>query len=179
MLDHPVTNGEYRRFDPKHEKTHEDLPVVNVSWYQAYAYAAWLGGRLPTEAEWEYACRAESLHEYSHRDGSKAKLEEVGWFKDNSRSRIQPIKKLEPNPWRLYDMLGNVWEWTADWYASYRPERQIAPWGPPRGEQRTLRGGCWFYFAESVRAACRHHYMPDYRYSYVGFRVVRSSTRSV
>ena len=58
-------------------------------------------------------------------------------------------------------------------------ERQIAPWGPPRGEQRTLRGGCWFYFAESVRAACRHHYMPDYRYSYVGFRVVCSSTRSV
>ncbi|MCG8454727.1 MAG: SUMF1/EgtB/PvdO family nonheme iron enzyme, partial [Holophagales bacterium] len=116
MMVHEVSNAEYRRLVPDH-KGADDLPAVAMHWFEAYTYAAWLGGRLPTESEWEYAARAECDFLYCKRDGSEATLSEVAWWVGNSTDpetgepAPRSIMKLEPNPFGLWDMYGNVWEW--------------------------------------------------------------------
>ncbi len=148
MLAHAVTNREFRKLVPEHSGD-DDLPAVRVSWHRAYAYAAWLGGRLPTEAEWEYAARAGCSHEYCDRHSNETTLEKVGW---NSGKKLHPVMQLEPNPWGLYDMYGNAWEWVADWYGEYPAEPQVDPWGPPSGEHRVIRGGSYGDSAGGARA---------------------------
>jgi hypothetical protein len=123
MLRHEVTNAEYRRLVPDHQGE-DDLPAAYLRWYEAVTYAAWLGGRLPTEAEWEYAARAGCPYAYCMRNGQEATMDDVAWTLRNSRNREagglapSPMMSLEPNPWGLYDMLVNLWEWTADWYGA-------------------------------------------------------------
>ena len=168
MLVHPVTNRQYRRLVPEHEGK-DELPVVGVDWYRSYAFAAWLGGRLPTEAEWEYAARAGCRHAYCDRHGKETTLDEVGWYDKNSGGKVHPVMQLEPNPWGLYDMYGNVWEWVADWYDD---SEQTDPWGPASGSSRVIRGGSAGSGAEYVRAACRASWNPWGGSLDQGFRVV-------
>ncbi len=157
---HEVTNAEYRRLWPEHEGE-DDLPAAFVSWYQAYSYAAWLGGRLPTEAEWEYAARAGCHYAYCTREGMETTVDAVAWTLRNSRdpesgeAASQPVMWLEPNPWGLYDMLGNVWEWTADWFGEYTDHAQLDPSADPSGGRRVNRGGGFGLQARGSRVANR------------------------
>jgi formylglycine-generating enzyme required for sulfatase activity len=169
---HEVSNAEYRRFDPSHDPSAEDdLPAVNVSWWEAAAYAAWIGGRLPTEAEWEYACRAGSTTRYSSGDTEKD-LQRVGWYQENSGGKLHPVKVKDPNAWGLYDMHGNVREWVADWYGSYSADKRQDPPGPPSGVGRVMRGGSFRDSAPNARSAFRDGFGPRVRWRNRGFRVV-------
>ncbi len=119
------------------------------------------GYRLPTEAEWEYACRAGSQTKYFFGD-SERELTKYAWLKPHSRGRTQPVGTKRPNPWGLYDMHGNVWQWCNDYYSEsyYEESPQENPRGPATGEQRVLRGGAWSSTADKCRAAYRFKEFP-------------------
>ncbi len=178
---HEVTNGEYRRLVPDHQGE-DDLPAQFLSWYESYTYAAWLGGRLPTEAEWEYAARAGCAHSYCDAEGRETTIDAVAWTLRNSKDAEtgelapQPVMLLAPNPWGLYDMLGNLWEWTTDWYDGYSAEPQGDPWGPagpaPSGGRRAGRGGGFRFEALGSRAASRVRFSPDDEDEFQGLRVM-------
>jgi formylglycine-generating enzyme required for sulfatase activity len=115
------------------------------------------GYRLPTEAEWEYACRAGSSSQFYFGDNPE-QLRSFGWFEGNSQSKPHPAGQRKPNAWGLYDMLGNVWEWCNDFYATkyYRDSPPENPRGPRQGEKRVLRGGAWSSSAASCAAWVRN-----------------------
>ena len=153
----------------------EGCPVVCVSWNDAQAYLQWMNGkqssmtyRLPTEAEWEYACRAGTTGE------TYSTLDAIAWYNDNSGGHTHPVGQKQPNAFGLYDMLGNVWQWCQDWwgdtYASSSSSQD--PQGPMNGQYRVSRGGSWNSFATNVRSANRYSNTPDGRADYLGFRVV-------
>jgi formylglycine-generating enzyme required for sulfatase activity len=142
------------------------------------------GYRLPTEAEWEYACRAGSSGRYGFGD-DPAKLGPHAWFKDNSQGRTHPVGRKAANAWGLFDLHGNVWEWCHDWYDEgyYRQSPAANPRGPATGKQRVLRGGAWESDAEKCRAAYRHKEFPVFTDACFGadsygFRRVRSARPS-
>jgi len=126
------------------------LPVHNVSWNDAHAYCRAAGMRLPTEAEWEYAARAGN-------SGSRyGDIDTIAWYGANSDDQPHPVAQKQSNPWGLFDMLGNAYEWVADWYADqYPPGGATDPQGPPNGTRRALRGGAWGVNARNVRASMR------------------------
>ena len=182
-----VTNAQFELFDPSHRvhrddtSPDDDTPAIYVNWFMAKMYCLWLGKgyRLPTEAEWEYACRAGGEGEYCFGD-DESQLKECAWYQENSDSRAHPVGQLKPNAWGLYDMHGNVWEWCQDWYATdYSASLPIDkpavnPPGPAAGSSRVLRGGGWFFAAGECRSARRSGGGPVYRSGYRGgFRVVR------
>ena len=156
-----------------------DRPVINVSWNDAKAYAAWLSEqtgqqyRLPTEAEWEYAGRAGSASMYSFGDDA-SQLHEYAWYLENSKNKTHLVGQKKPNAWGIYDMHGNVWEWVQDWYGDYSSNSVVDPKGPHNGVDRVIRGGGWFNGARVCRAASRYYVSPDSRDYYVGFRLARS-----
>ena len=126
------------------------------------------GFRLPTEAEWEYACRAGTT---GARYGD---LGDVAWYDGNSGSSTHPVRGKQPNAWGLYDTLGNVWEWCWDWWDSDYPQGVVTdPVGPGSGSYRVLRGGSWNTDAQYARAACRSDWTPGNR-DVLGFRLARS-----
>ncbi|KPJ52588.1 MAG: hypothetical protein AMS16_06210 [Planctomycetes bacterium DG_58] len=130
--------------------------------------------RLPTEAEWEHACRAGTTTRFSFGDDD-GKLDEYGWFVHNSNRSVHPVGQKKPNPWGLYDMHGNAWEWCGDWYAdSLLNAAKTDPKGPESGEYHVVRGGSWSYLASGCRSASRlmgsHNDIMDSKI--VGFRVV-------
>ena len=180
MLRHEVTNAEYRQLVPAH--TGDDaLPVGNVTWYEAYTYAAWLGGRLPTESEWEYAARAGCAFAYCRHDGSEATLDEVAWWAVNSTDTqtgqppIQPVMQREPNPWGMWDIYGNVFEWTADWYGPHLPPVAKDPPGPtsdPSLSYRAFRGGSVRSPKRVASASFRGSMPPESFSRFFGLRVV-------
>ena len=159
----------------------EGRPVENVSWDQAERFCRKLskikGGsyRLPTEAEWEYACRAGSQDRFYFGDDlTYSQIEQYAWYSENSDSATHLVGEKKPNSFGLYDMHGNVWEWCGDWYAAdyYRHSITVDPHGPYNGKSRVFRGGGWFHRARYCRSASRSSCEPVYIRNYVGFRIV-------
>ena len=159
----------------------KSAPVEKVSWDDCQEFIGKLnakvsggGFRLPTEAEWERACRAGSTGALS---GSES-LDEMGWYVQNSDSATHPVGRKKPNAFGLYDMHGNVWEWCADWYGAYPDGKATDPTGAASGSERVHRGGGWYYDASNCRSAYRRARPPGgYRGDAIGFRLVRSSPR--
>jgi formylglycine-generating enzyme required for sulfatase activity len=177
-----VTVGAYKRFAaatgrqmphaPNFNRrwANDGMPIVNVIWNDAHDFCAWAGGRLATEAEWEYAARAGST------EARYGPPDEVAWYSSNSSDKTHEVAQKRPNPWNLYDTLGNVWEWVNDWfgknYYAASPERD--PRGLDNGEYRVARGGSWLDYPGVVRVSNRGRSNPAFRnYGYVGFRCAR------
>jgi formylglycine-generating enzyme required for sulfatase activity len=162
--------------NPGFEQTDEH-PVVNVSWHDAVAFADWMSRkegrtyRLPTEAEWEYACRAGTATTYSFGDDI-ANFGENGWFGRNSGRRTNPVGEKRPNPFGLFDMHGNVYEWCSDGYAAdyYKGSLVDDPPGPVGASDRVIRGGGWGY-PRLARSASRDYLAPGGRSNILGFRL--------
>jgi len=159
----------------------DDHPVVCVSWNDAITFCDWLSKKegkkyaLPTEAQWEYACRANSQGPYCFGDDVK-ELDPYAWFGINSGMKPQKVGQKKPNAWGLHDMHGNAWEWTADWFAFYQNGAQEDPPGPTSGVCRVARGGSWFNAPQHVRSAVRKsRNLPSDRDTNIGFRVVREA----
>jgi formylglycine-generating enzyme required for sulfatase activity len=173
----PVTAGAYKRFSEAtgHQMpgapnfnngwANENMPIVNVTWDDARAYCGWMGGRLPTEAEWEYAGRAGST------DSRYGNLDDIAWYIGNSGDQTHEVAQKRANDFGLYDMLGNVWQWVNDRYAEnyYHNSPSQDPSGPSSGRNHVLRGGSWVIYPMVVRVSDRsgifHAYEDD-----VGFR---------
>jgi len=192
----PVTQAAYQEITGINPSAFKgpSLPVEQVSWFDAVEYCnkrslkegltpaytregnnvIWNrdanGYRLPTEAEWEYACRAGTQTPFY----SGTSVNNAGWFSGNSGGRTQPVGQKEPNAWDLYDMHGNVLEWCWDWLGNYSAEAQVNPLGASSGAERVYRGGCWRFEAHQTRSAFRFGNHPQLKTFIVGFRVVRS-----
>ena len=159
-------------------------PVETVSWNDAVSFCRKLSEmpeekaakreyRLPTEAEWEYACRATSTTSYSFGDTAEL-LGESGWFKENAGNKTHTVGEKKPNRWGLYDMHGNVWEWCQDWYSDFPVDALTDPQGFNSGSPRVYRGGCWNDVAGVCRSAIRSRVIPSDRYFSGGFRAALS-----
>ncbi len=175
-----VTQGTYQNVmgnNPSHyDDCGPDCPVGGVDWYDANDYCRRVGKRLPTEAEWEYAVRAGSATEYFWGDDPSSAGRFV-WFHPNSDYTPHPVGQKLANPWGLYDMAGNVWEWVSDWKGDYPSSSQRDPGGPSSGGYRVVRGGSWSDGATDIRSAYRLGLMPDQRHGFMGFRCVSSGPR--
>ncbi len=152
-------------------------PRTHVSWEDAQRFVVRLSAvfpgqsfRLPTEAEWEYACRAGTTGCYSNGE-TEADLAQIAWYAGNSGGTTHPVGMKEKNAWGLYDMHGNVFEWCLDWDGPYPCEEQRDPTGPPDGTKRILRGGCFKCPPLYCRAANRYSAPPDRRAPNFGFRL--------
>jgi len=136
------------------------------------------GYRLPTEAEWEYACRAGTTTAFNNGNNdytNSSSISNVAWWRTNSGDNTHQVGLKTANAWGLYDMHGNVMEWCWDRYGSYPSEAQNNPTGAVTGSYRVLRGGCWYsYYGGNLRSAYRYDYYPNYRGDFIGFRLVRS-----
>jgi len=161
-------------------------PVEKVSWEDAVSFCKRLSElpdektagrvyRLPTEAEWEYACRAESETAF-HFGGSSKLSDDFAWF-GNSNKQTHPVGQKKPNAWGLYDMHGNVFEWCGDWFNEYPKGAVSDPTGPKDGVLRVNRGGSWEFGAASGRSATRFFTAPFGRGDWIGFRVALSSSQ--
>lgn len=187
LMTTPVTQGQWRQVMGEYPSSFrdcgEDCPVEMVSWDDAQRFIGRLnqmesraGYRLPSEAEWEYAARAGSGSEFFFGNDA-GKLAEFAWHSANSENRPHPVGRKKPNPWGLYDMAGNVWEWVEDdWHAGYdgAPADGSAWTDAPRASARVVRGGGWGVAARYCRSAARYHGSPAARTSHVGLRLVRS-----
>ena len=172
----------YRIVEPAPKKTEGEEAQAeaqpDVEWDQTAD-----GYRLPTEAEWEYACRAGTKTAYSFGDDA-VPLGEYAWFDGNSENRTHEVGRKKPNGWGLSDLYGNVWEWCWDWYGEYQVSSDndksvslVCPIGPPSGAGRVLRGGSFAYEPRFLRSADRYRVEPTIRYQDRGFRCVRGSGR--
>jgi len=157
-----------------------ERPVEQVSWEDCQQFLLRVNGahpglnlRLPSEAEWEYACRAGAQSATWLGPSTTAALHRIAWFDRNSENQTRPVRQKESNPWGIHDMLGNVWEWCADYTGGYGPSRLVDPIGPATGTLRVYRGGSWFYGVRDARAARRLAHDPGARFDDIGFRVVR------
>jgi formylglycine-generating enzyme required for sulfatase activity len=186
-----VTNAQYEKFDPEHKKYRgkggasnaDDEPVTFVTWQQAVDFCAWLAKkegkpyRLPTEAEWEYACRAGTTTPYHTGDKIMPEQANFGVSRDGKPQKTVAIGSYKPNAWGLFDMHGNVAEWCQDWYGPYEAGEQSDPVGRADGYARVVRGWSWLAPARRdapryARCANRSGHLPEDANAYTGFRVV-------
>jgi formylglycine-generating enzyme required for sulfatase activity len=191
-----VTNAQYEQFDPSHKKFRgkdgvsktDDEPVTFVTWYQAVAFCDWLSKkdgkpyRLPTEAEWEYACRAGTETPFNTGDTLTAEQSNIGVTRDNKPQTTVAVGSYKPNAWGLHDMHGNVLEWCLDWHGPYDAAEQTDPVGRADGYAKIARGWC-FHQPERAReplkywrSANRSGFLPDDANRLTGFRVVQAPT---
>lgn len=171
--------------NPSRFQDNPDNPVETVSWDDVQLFLERLNAmfpslnaRLPSEAEWEYACRAGENSPFSF--GDNITPEQVNYNGDHPyagdkkglyREKTVPVKTLPSNHWGLYEMHGNDYEWCADWFEDYPVESVTDPIGPKQGVLRVLRGGSWDDFAMNTRSAYRFRYEPDFRFNLIGFRL--------
>ena len=150
-----------------------DNPIENISWHDCMMFVrrvkseTKLPVRLPTEAEWEYACRAGSESAIS----GNGKLPDMAWYDDNSECQTHEVGTHTPNAWGFFDMHGNVLEWCADWFSLPTSDGVADPKGPPSGSFKMLRGGCWFFYERDCRSAYRLKRDPTLRNCIFGFRL--------
>jgi formylglycine-generating enzyme required for sulfatase activity len=194
---YPVTQAEFEEVMGRNPSGFRgaNLPVEQVSWFDAIEYCNRLslnkgltpaytirgstviwnreanGYRLPTEAEWEFACRAGTQTPFS----SGTSMNTVGWHSGNSGGRTRPVGEREPNAWGLYDMHGNVLEWCWDWLGDYTNAEETDPIGPLTGTRRVYRGGSWRFDALQARSAFRFGNHPHLRQNFIGFRVAKNA----
>ena len=174
--------------DNPSEEEGGNYPVNSVRWAEAVEFCRRLTERerrarrlredeefrLPSEAEWERACRAGTDTRFSF-GGVDAELAQHGWYQENSAEKPHVVGLMKPNPWGLFDMHGNVWEWCQDWYEPrYRGGEVKDPSGPETGQTKVMRGGSWADHATRCRSAARFSATPEFRSPMVGFRVVRT-----
>jgi formylglycine-generating enzyme required for sulfatase activity len=176
---HPQTGQIIKEVDSSNH------PVEAVSWEDAVEFCQRLSDlpkekkagrvyRLPTEAEWEYACRAGSTTAFSF-GNEQDSLDDYAWFCDNSDHKTHPVGEKKPNAWGLYDMHGNVWEWCSDWYGEYPKDAVSDPSGPSKGVDRVNRGGGWSTGSAGCGSLFRNRFFPANRIHYFGFRLALSS----
>ena len=151
-------------------------PVERVSWTTIQGYLSATGMRLPSEAEWEYACRAGTTTAFNNGSSDDATVGTIAWYSSNSGNQTHAVGGKAANALGLYDMSGNVWEWVNDWYdgSYYSVSPSTNPLGPVSGTDRVLRGGSWGYATDGVRSSDRNDATPDGAYGDGGFRVARA-----
>ncbi|MCI5224030.1 MAG: formylglycine-generating enzyme family protein [Candidatus Electrothrix sp. AR4] len=192
MADTAVTQGVWQAVMGRNPSRFKDdaLPVENVSWHDIRRFLIKINGlfpglfaRLPTEAEWEYTCRAGSATPFSF--GARITPDQVNYngqypyyagLKGRNRKRTVSVKSLPCNAWGLYEMHGNVWEWCQDYWREdlYSDEPTIDPKGSETGDVRVVRGGSWFLNGKGVRSAVRGKFIPNYSNDRIGFRLALS-----
>jgi formylglycine-generating enzyme required for sulfatase activity len=173
----PVTAGAYKRFAgatgrqmpdaPSFNSGWSDgnMPIVNVTWDDAQACCVWAGGRLPTEAEWEYAARGGST------EARYGPIDDIAWHTYNSGGQAHDVAQKHANGFGLYDVQGNVWEWVNDWYLpGYLQSPSLDPRGPGSGRMRVRRGGSWANDPQFVRVSTRGMSLPALGSDVAGFR---------
>ncbi len=185
-----VTQSQYEDLMGSNPSTFKgpDRPVEQVSWDDAQDFLRKLNERehaagrlpkawryrLPTEAEWEYAARAGTTTAYFFGNGA-GPLDDYAWYSSNSGKQTHDVGQKQANPWGLYDIYGNVWEWCEDWHGGYSEGEQTDPSGPPSGSNRVRRGGGWIGDPQDCRSAYRAFLTPVYRRYNLGFRVLAVS----
>jgi formylglycine-generating enzyme required for sulfatase activity len=186
-----VTQGQWKILMGNNPSSHkgcgDSCPVEMVSWDDVQKFIKRLNEkegtdkyRLPTEAEWEYACQAGNATAFPNGGitelecGRDPNLDAIGWYCGNSKNRIHPVAQKEPNAWGLHDMPGNVQEWCQDWFGVYPYDEVTNPKGPPKGTYRVMRSGVWYSPARDCRCASRFGSPPHYRFRHIGFRLCRT-----
>lgn len=192
LAKHPVSQAQWQAVmgrNPSQKGSGPSHPVDSVSWHQAQAFCEKVELQLPTEAQWEYACRAGSKAPFGVSDGQAINAQHANFAGSHPygtgsqafpwiyRTRTLPAGSFPPNAWGLHDMHGQLWEWCADWYASLTSSPSVNPVGPKNGSYRVLRGGSWFYRGRYARSACRNYDSPVLEGDFIGFRPCRSSTK--
>lgn len=190
-----VTQGQWEEItgnNPSHFlNCGDNCPVESISWYEVQDFIKKLNKmentqsyRLPTEAEWEYACRAGAQSAFARAEmhsnatcGYNKQLGQIGWYFRNSDKGTHRVGLKEPNPWGLFDMHGNVWEWCHDWHAKYPFHTVTDPTGPEKGRAKIRRGGSWSHYPMFCRSGYRSWYDPDNHLPEIGFRLVKETRK--